>query len=302
MEIENILDGLMNDYYKKFEEPEKECCNSCYPFEMEGYMVCQNCGVVLETQTYDMNIFGFENGDDNQFLRSFPNSLYPVASTSTAIGGNSKISKMANWNSMPYNEKVIWEVSKILKGKIQNIFSERVILDTLYIYKKFYEHSASFRGDNKKGFVAVCLYIASQNNFHIVSPKKIADLLDVDNKTMTKCIRKYYEITNEEKKILTSNDFINSFYDLLGIQKDTKRNVIKICKVVEEQCILGGALPQNICVAVIGFVCFEMKCDLNLDGIEQKFGMNKSTILKNIKTIEKNKQLIFQHIKNSKKD
>lgn len=302
MEIESILDQLTNDYYKKYEDIDKICCSSSYPFEQDGYLVCQNCGIVLENKTYDSSIFGFENGEDNQFLRSFPSSLYPIASTSTSIGGNSKISKMANWNSMPYNEKVIWEVSKILKGKIQNIFSERVINDTLFIYKKFYQESASFRGDNKKGFIAVCLYIASQNNFHVVSPKKVADLLGIDNKTMTKCIRKYYEITNENKKILSSNDFINSFYDLLNLNNETKKNVIKICKAVEEQCILGGALPQNICISVIGFVCYEMGKELNLSDIENKFGMNKSSVLKNIKTLQKNKQSIFYHIKNTTKN
>jgi transcription initiation factor TFIIIB Brf1 subunit/transcription initiation factor TFIIB len=301
MDIEAILDFISNEHYKN-EEIEQTCCRDFYPIENEGYVSCGNCGVVHSTQIYDTNIFGFENGDDNRFLRSFPNLLYPIASTSSSISGNSKISKMANWNSMPYNEKVIWEISKELKSKIQNSFSNRVIEDTLFIYKKFYENSASFRGGNKKGFVAVCLYIASQNNFHIVSPKKIAEIIGIDNKTMTKCIRKYYELTEEFKKVLTSVDFINSFYDQLAIDQRTKKHVTKICETVEKHSILGGALPQNICISVIGFVCSEMKCELDLQRIEDEFIMSKITILKNIKLLEKNKQLIFQHIKNSKKD
>lgn len=281
----------------EIEIEEEKCCDNFYTREIEGCVVCVGCGLVKSNTIFDENIFSFTNGENNMYLRSFTSELYPVSSQSTYISGNSRIAKIQAWNSMPYNERVIWEVSNELNSKLSNRFSSRIIQDTLFIYKSFYEKTGIFRGENKKGFVAVALYIATSQNFAPTTPKEISLLLDVDLKSMYKCIQKYSEITGQTlENTKKSCDFIEVFSNKIGIDFRTKKVSTKIINVIEKYKILGGTIPQNVCIATIVFVCKEMKNPLDLKKITKDFSISITTLEKTMAVISSNKQKIFKAI------
>lgn len=279
---------------------EKKCCENFYNIEKEGYLVCTSCGIVNCTVVVDTDIFTFENGENNKFLRQFDNYLFPKSSTSTKISGNSKLAKIQAWQSMPYNERVLWEVSNELKS-LKGRFSDRIINDALSLYKNFYEKSGIFRGENKRGFVGVCLYIATSQNFSNLTPKEVANVLNIDIKILYKCIQKYSEIMNVSTNCnKNSASYVEGFLTKIGLEYKIRKPLIKIIEYVEKTQILGSSIPQNICIGCIVFICKEMKINLDTHLVSKEFSISITTLEKILSKLEKNKQKMFTSIKSSK--
>lgn len=292
-EKKNLSKEIINEEQK--EEKEKQCCDNFYSLDTDGTMVCVNCGVVNSSVVFDNSIFTFQNGTNNMYLRTFTNELYPISSQSTYISGNSKLAKLQSWDSMPYKERVIWEISNELNSRLIGKFSSRIIQDTLFIYKNFYEKTRIYRGENKKGFVAVALYIACSENFAPATPKEISQILDIDLKSIYKCIQKYSEITGHVvKNNLKPIDFVEVFSNKIGLEFKIKKTVIKIIKVIDKYNILGGTVPYNICISTILFVCREMGKQLNIKTISEEFSISLTTLEKTINLINSNKQKIYE--------
>jgi transcription initiation factor TFIIIB Brf1 subunit/transcription initiation factor TFIIB len=282
-------------------EVKQQCCDNFYNTTMNGFDVCSNCGLVNSRIVIDSDIFTFENGDNNKYLRQYDNHLFPTSSTSTKISGTSRIAKIQSWQSMPYNETVLWEISTMLKSILHDYFSPRVINDSLVLYKEFYEKSSIHRGLNKKGFVAVCVYIAASQNFATVTPKDVANILNVDNKIVHKCIQKYSEIMNVPTNCNRNpKDFLEGFITKMGLHFKIRKIVLKILEYIEKYQILGGSMPQNVCISSIAFVCKEMGTPLDLNMLTQEFNISITTVDKILLILETNKQKMFKNIKASK--
>ena len=283
---------------KKYKE-EKKCCEKKYNIENEGYLVCSSCGMVNSTTVIDCDIFTFENGENNKYLRQYDNYLFPKSSTSTKISGNSKLAKLQSWQSMPYNEKVLWEVSNDLK-KIKEIVSARVINDTLFLYKKFYETSGISRGNNKKGFVGVCLYIASSQNFSNLTPKEVANIMNIEIKVLYKCIQKYSEIMGVQTVCNKGPEtYLEGFITRIELEYRLRKPLLKIINYAEKMQILGSTIPQNVCLGCIVFITREMKINLDIMNISKEFSVSVNSIEKIVNILEKNKQKMFTYIKNN---
>jgi transcription initiation factor TFIIIB Brf1 subunit/transcription initiation factor TFIIB len=283
---------------KKIQEEEK-CCEKKYNIENEGYLVCSSCGVVNSTTVMDCDIFTFENGENNKYLRQYDNYLFPKSSTSTKIPGNSKIAMMQSWQSMPYNEKVLWDISNELK-KLKDVVSSRVMNDTLILYKKFYETSGISRGNNKKGFIGVCLYIASSQNFSNLTPKEVASLIQIDIKVLYKCIQKYSEIMGVQAVCNKGPEaYLEGFITRIELEYRIRKPLLKIINYADKMQILGSAIPQNICLGCIVFITREMKINLDIVSISKEFSISVNTIEKIVNILEKNKQKMYTYIKNN---
>jgi transcription initiation factor TFIIIB Brf1 subunit/transcription initiation factor TFIIB len=300
-ELENLWSILESEKAEKqnlIKIKKQECCDKKYLMELNGYCVCVNCGVISSNIVFDDDLFGFENGVNNIYLRKFDNHLFPVSSTSSMINGNSKMSKIQSWQSMPYNEKVLWEVSKDLKSRVGSILSNRIINDTLSLYKDFYETSGIFRGDIKKGFVAVCLYISCSKNFANITPKDLSKIFELDLSVIYKCIQKYSEImkisTNCNKK---SSEYVESFINKIGLNYKIRKTAVKIINYLQDYQLLDSYMPQNVCLAVIFFICEEMSTPLDMSLITKEFSISSPTLKKILSYLEKNKIKIFNALK-----
>ena len=282
------------------DEELKQCCDNPYYIECEGFCVCNNCGITTHERLFDDNTFTFNNGDGNMFLHQITNALYPESGKGTKISGNSRMSKINNWNSMPYKEKVIWEVSNELKSKLYNHFSDKVISDAIYIYKDIYTHSEIHRGNNKKGLIAACVYLSSKENNADKSPKQIAAMMGIEVSILNRCIKIFNESSKFTNKIIKSSDFIENFCSKMKISFKTKKIISQICDVIDSESILDGAIPQNICLGVVVFVCIEMSIDLDYKNICSFYSVSYLTITKIIKVLTREKQTIFSKIQNCK--
>lgn len=293
----NALDSLANNI---LEEDKKKCCDSPYYVECEGFCVCSNCGISTNEILFDDNTFTFNNGDGNMFLHQITSVLYPESGKGTKISGNSRMSKINNWNSMPYKEKVIWEVSNDLKSKLYNHFSDKVITDAIYIYKDIYTHSDIHRGNNKKGLIAACVYLSSKENNADKSPKQIANIMDIEVSILNRCIKIFNESSKFVSKVVRSRDFIENFCGKMKISFKTKKIITEICDIIDSESILDGAIPQNICLGVVIFVCTEMSLAFDYKNICKSYNVSYLTITKITKTLIKDKQKIFSKIQQNK--
>lgn len=292
-----------DEAYKMINEvpPEKECCPNKYISIIEGFYVCINCGIVNKGLIFDDNKFGLENGKDNIYLRGTPSNLYSNK-LGSVISGNSKIAQINNWESMTYEDKVLWEVSKDLNLKIGNL-SQIIIKDTLQMYKAIYKNTSIYRGNNKKGFIAACLYISSKKNNLNKTPKQICDIMEINITVFNKCLRLYKENTeqNEETSgIINSNMFVDNFCVNIDLSYKIKNLIVSICDAVDSSFILEGTIPQNICIGVILFVCTEINININIRDMCKTYKIGEATLSKILKKIQAEKTMIFEIVKNEK--
>ena len=106
------------------------------------------------------------------------------------------------------------------------------------MYKQISETKIS-RGDNRKGIIASCIFIACKKfDKSARSNKEIAEIFKIESTNMTKGFKKFNEIMlmiekdNKDKKenieytISESLDFINRFCSNLNLESDTN----ELCK------------------------------------------------------------------------
>lgn len=271
----------------------KLCCITPYFTEHEGYEVCCNCGVSLKGRIFDESIFSFDTGTDNMFLRSKINPLYPQSSIGTKIQGNSRLAQIQNWNSMPYREHVVWEVSNDLRSLLFGYFSHKVVTDAVVLFKDIYNKMGIHRGDNKKGIIAACVYHAAKNNNADKSPKQIAAIMDIDISLFNKSAKFYSEISGDrENKNTKASDFTESYCNTLKLSFKIRKTVTKICNIIDERGILN-CFPHNACLGVIFFTCKEMGIEMDLKDTCNLFDVSPGTINKIYKNILLEKQNIF---------
>lgn len=295
----NRLNEVANKLHELDITNKNSCCNMKYIMEKEGFYVCTNCGVTEKnTQIYNDDIYGFQNGKDCTFVHSIISDIYPESSIGTAICGNSRLAKIQQWNSMPYKERVIWEVSNELTSRLSGIFSENIIKESITHYKYLYNKIDIHRGKNKKGIIASCVYFAANNNNTKISPKKLASIMSIDVSTLNKCISIYIENMSLEINISKPEDYAQEYCNKYKISFKIQKLLIKICKVIEESDIVLGSVPQNTCLASLIFITREMgENNFSIKNMCAEYNVSVNTINKIIDIITKNKNYIFSNIK-----
>lgn len=275
------------------------CCKMKYITEVEGFYVCINCGVTERfTQIYDEDIYGFQNGKEGIYLHSINSEMYPKSSMGTAIAGNSRLAKIQQWNNMPYKERVIWEISNDLNTRLAGIFSENIINDAISQYKHLYNKIDIHRGKNKKGMIASCVYFAANNKHTKISPKKLAQIMDVDVSTLNKCISIYIESLELKMSVSKTKDYAQEYCNKYHIDFKVQKLLVKICNVVDDSNILLGSVPQNVCLSCLLFILKEMnQSNFTLKQICSEYNVSVNTINKILDTLYKNKNYIFSSLK-----
>lgn len=291
---DNIFEDIISSKYAEIKKNnEEKCCKNPYFMETEGFDVCTNCGTTANNRVFDDDIFSFDTGADNMYLHSKISSLYPESSNGTKIQGNSKMAQIQNWNSMPYHEHVVWEVSNNLKSMLFGYFSQKVISDSVYLYKDVYKKMDICRGANKKGIVAACVYFAAKKNNADKSPKQIAKIMDIDISLFNKSTKIYTEVVGNSKvEVRKSSNFTESYCTTLNLSFKIRKTVTKICDIIDDNGILN-CFPHNACLSVIIFTCKEMGIDIDIKQTCKVFDVSYMTISKIYNNITLEKQNIF---------
>ena len=313
------VDSQLNENAENTDNEEIKCNCTSGPsiIEIDYYKMCEECGVIIDfsmiSSEAEWRLFSDNDGTGNgqSKIRCGPaaNPLLPVSSIGTIISGNSKMSKIHMWSSIPYSEKVLIG----LKKELINIVSlyklpNSIINLTLYLFDKINKLKNNdnknyiFRGNNRLGIISVCMYYACKNYNCIISSSLICKIFNIDKKRFSKCCKIYTEISDKINLDHTNyipNDFMFILASKLDLSFDIQKIISKIIIIVEELQLFIGSAPQSIISSIIFFINKEMGLNIQINNLSKLCDISTNIIIKNFKIIEQNKNIIYNKIKNN---
>jgi transcription initiation factor TFIIB len=149
---------------------------------------------------------------------------------------------------MPYKERSLWNTFNTIHNKATTAGIPNIIIeDAKSMYKIVSERKIS-RGSNRKGIIASCIYFACKKQHVPRSSKEIAEIYSISVSEMTKGIKKFGEIMNQQNKqtLIHMNstnpfDYIDRFCSNLNIDLDVKF----ICQFIVFKALLIDVLDDN---------------------------------------------------------
>ena len=166
---------------KKKSTKKKVCCDNCNSDDIiedtsQGILVCRSCGQVVSNLMDSGAEWSQYNDDNKKDMNrcSHPISqLLPQSSTATTISGtcSSRIKTLHGWSAMPYKERSLNEVFKIIQkkcihGKIVKCIEDdakimyKNISNCKHINGKNIGKSVIIRGKNRTSVIAACILFA----------------------------------------------------------------------------------------------------------------------------------------------
>jgi len=187
-------------------------CNDCKSrnlVELNGYYVCQKCGLYNDCIIDSGQEWRFYGADDNkgndQSRCDIPtNELLPKTSIGSLVGFSTRENKtskrirnMNYWNAIPYRESSLLESFNNITIMSQNSgINHCIIEEAKYMYKKVTDIKSS-RRTKKEAMKAGCVMLACKLKGVPRNCSEIAQIFKLkNNKTFRKSIKAFEEIWN----------------------------------------------------------------------------------------------------------
>ena len=313
--IENITENIsenINENKKYLKIRKKIFCEECNNDEIiedtsQGILVCTTCGqIVANLMDYGAEWTQYNDDTKKDMNRcSHPISqLLPQSSTATTIGGScsSRIKTLHGWSAMPYKERSLNEVFKIIQKKcteekiIRCIEDDAKIMyknisDCKHIIGKNKGKAIIIRGKNRMSVIAACILFACRKKDKTRSPKEIAELFELKYTEITKgckIFQKLAKLKNMELKLTSSKPehFILRFCEELKIKKEYTDQAIQISNNVQKIQIASVHTPVSLATGSIYLMIHLNKLDIQKKTIADKFNVSQVTIAKAFKKLE----------------
>lgn len=272
-----------------------------------GILVCKNCGQVI-SNLLDTNPewTQYADGDKKECGRSSSaiSRLLPQSSIATTIGGggSSVIRKLHGWSAMPYKERSLNEVFKIIqqkcaKGKILKCIEDdakimyKNISDCKHLIGKNKDKNIIIRGVNRKSLIAACVLFACRKKDKTLSPKEIASLFELKYTEITKGCKTFLKLAKSKHMELNLNStkpkhFITRFCEELKIKKEYSQQAIQISKNVQKLYIASVHTPLSLATGSIYLMIQLNGFNIQKKTIADKFNVSQVTIAKAYKKLE----------------
>ena len=272
-----------------------------------GILVCTNCGQVVSS-LMDCGAEWTQYNDDNKKDMnrcSHPISqLLPQSSMATTIGGacSSRIKTLHGWSAMPYKERSLNEVFKIIQLKCsENKIMKCIEDDAKIMYKnisecKHYEgknlgKSVIIRGKNRMSVIAACILFACRKKDKSRSSKEIAKSFKLKKTEITKgckIFQKLAKITNIELKLTSVNpeQFIIRFCEELRVKKNFIDQAIQISNNAQKLQIASVHTPISLATGSIFMMITLNELKIQKKMIADQFNVSQVTIAKAYKKLE----------------
>lgn len=329
-DFSNLSDAVLRDIFddidftnKKIDiaENNNDICPKCFKSNcivhdsIHSTLVCTNCGQVTENLV-DQNPEWrqFEDGVKSAESRcSIPVSrLLPQSSLGTNIAGNfrSRLKTLHTWSQMPYKERSLMAVFKIIQGKCQEGGIVKCIEeDAKIMYKAISEckHFAGknkgkfiiIRGKNRQSLIAACLFFSCKKNGKTRSPKEIADLFNLKFTEITKGCKNFLKLMKIRKlgiNIGTSQPehFVARFCNELKIRRQYIDQAVRISKNIRKLNIATVHTPFSTATSSILLMAeINDLRSISKKKLSNKFKVSEVTITKTYKKIEQYKKILI---------
>lgn len=269
---------------------EKEQCDICQSrlsITEEGFLCCSNntCGLIYKDVTDQSAEWRYYGADDNQ--SSDPTRcgmpINPLLKESSfgckVINGSRcsyemrKIKRYTEWQSMPYKEKSRYDDFQTITSLATNSGIPKIIIDDAIRYYNIIIEAKTYRGLNRDGILAACLYISCSINNNPRTAKEIASIFHLDTTSATKGCKNAISTINELESDIENKDktkinkttpssFLDRYCSKLNINKELTKLCLFIAKQVEKQNLIPENTPHSISAGIVYFVC--QTCNLNI--------------------------------------
>ena len=184
-------------------------CKSCNIKEIDGFYVCNDCGLFNECiidAGQEWRYYGAEDskGTDQSRCDMPTSDILPKTSYGGLVGFGTKetlttkrIRNMSYWNSIPYRESSLLETFNNITIMAQNSgIPQCIIEEAKYMYKKVTDIKSS-RRTKKEGMKAGSVMLACKLKGVPRNCSEIAEIFRMkNNKTFRKSIKTFEEIWN----------------------------------------------------------------------------------------------------------
>lgn len=313
-DIWNIFDGLKNELNNilKEDELDKEISCKCGCTEIvveDSSQICSKCSSVIGRiidNTAEWRYYGNDDNRDADPSRcGLPtNNLLPKSSLGSVIscGRNDnidirRIRMFQMWNSMPYDERTLWNVfDKITSNTINNGIPQKVIDDAKVLYKKASEKKIS-RGDNKEGLIASCIYHSCLINNIPRSSKEIAKMFSISPVILNKGNSRFQTLL--QINVISSNpgDFISRFGSKLNMKMVDIDKCKKLVEFLEKHEIMNDNSPTSSAAGILYYYAMLNNLGYNKKQFSEVCNVSEVTIIKCYKIIYKYNDFIIKHSK-----
>jgi transcription initiation factor TFIIB len=264
-----------------------DACQSSLVITDDGFATCTNpkCSIIYKDILDYSAEWRFYGADDNQMTDptrcGMPvNPLLMESSYGCKVmceGTSSyemrKIRRYTEWQSMPYAEKALYDEFERIKNTASNAGIPKMIIDcALRYHKKISEHK-TFRGQNRDGIISASIYISCRMNDCPRTPKEIATIFHLNNKSATKGCKHALAIINELECNLENsektnfektkpNAFIERYCSPLNMNLELTKLCIFVAMSIEHNNLIPENTPHAIAAGIIYFVA--QVCNLNI--------------------------------------
>jgi len=272
-----------------------------------GILVCTNCGQVVSS-LMDCGAEWTQYNDDNKKDMnrcSHPISqLLPQSSMATTIVGacSSRIKTLHGWSAMPYKERSLNEVFKIIQAKCaENKIIKCIEDDAKIMYKNIAEckhlkgknlgKSVIIRGKNRMSVIAACILFACRKKDKSRSSKEIAKSFKLKRTEITKgckIFQRLAKITNIELKLNSVNpeQFIIRFCEELRVKRSYIDQAIQISNNAQKLQIASVHTPISLATGSIFMMITLNELYIQKKIIAEQFNVSQVTIAKAYKKLE----------------
>jgi len=280
----------------------------------EGYLVCHGCSVA-KSATLDSGAewrhFSSESGSsrrqgDPSRVGMPVNPLMPHSGTGSVIESRMResfqmrrIRKFHHWSTLNFRGRNLIAVFEKLQSIAKRNGIPTVIIEKSKMLFKKVNDLQLFRGENKEGLVATCIYRACKDFNVPRSVKEIAEIFDIDEQKMTrgnKCFSKAFDEVDEMEisrlSISKPADFIERFSCKLNIPENLYMQICKVAQVVESINIVADHAASSVAAALLFYLSEKKKLGITKSAIAQVSLISEVTIGKCYKKLVKYETVI----------
>jgi transcription initiation factor TFIIB len=275
--------------------------NEIFEDYTNGIIVCNNCGVVI-SNIIDSSTEMINYNDDTNKISTHGyitiNVLFPHSSTSTIIKGkcSNKIKTSHKWDFMPYEERRLCDIFKIIQQKCSEANIIKCIEDDIKILfnnvikvdDNNTNKNLTFRGKNLTGMISACMYHACKKNQKSRTPKEISELFNLNISKVTKGIKNLNNILKTKNldntsHLITPEQFIIRFCNILKLKEQYIEQTLCIVKNISKIQIALEHNPVSIATGAIFLMIHNNNLNISRKKIAELFHVSLVTISKTFK-------------------
>jgi len=271
IDIWNIMEELKEELYNtKQNKSESKCsCGSNNLLIEDTMQICADCSCIIGKVIDNTAEWRYYGNSDNKNIDpsrcGLPtNNLLPKSSLGSMIGCNRKdnidirrIRMYQMWNSMPYDERTLWNVfDKLNMTASNNGIPQKIIDDAKVLYKKASEKKIS-RGDNKDGLIASCLYNSCLINNIPRSSKEIAKMFEIDPIILNKGNSRFQTLLQINVVSSSANEFISRYCSQLNMKITDIEKCKELTYFLENNEIISDNAPTSSCASIIYYYSYK---------------------------------------------